>query len=73
MLTDNERSQEGMQKLLRTTRMKKRSNVSQNNLYQKKGQQRDQISEKHLLHIFPGMDTSFMGIALHVEDLDTKL
>ena len=43
------------------------------NPYQKKGQQKDEISEKHLLHMFQGMDTSFMGIALHVEDLDTKL
>ena len=73
MLADNKRSQEGMQKLSRTTKMKKRSNVSQNNPYQKKGHQKDQILENHLLHMFPGMDTSFMGIALHVEDLDTKL
>ena len=53
--------------------MKKRLNVNHNNPYQKKDQLKDQISEKHLLHMFLGMDTSFMGIALHVEDLDTKL
>ena len=53
--------------------MKKRSNTNQNNPYQKEGKQKDQISEEHLLHLFPGMDISFMGIALHVEDLDKKL
>ena len=53
--------------------MKKRSNVNQNNPYQKEGQQKDKISEGQLLHLFPGMDIYFMGIALHVENLDTKL
>ena len=67
------RSQEAMQKLSRTPQMKNRSNVNQNNPYQKEIQQKYQILEKHLFHIFPGMDTYFMGIALHVEDLDTKL
>ena len=53
--------------------MKERSNANQNNTYQKKGQQKDKISEEQLLHLFPGMDISFMGIDLHVENLDTKL
>ena len=62
-----------MQKLSRTTKMKKRSNANENNPYQKKGQYEDKISEEQLLHLFPGMDICFMGIYLHVEDLDTKL
>ena len=53
--------------------MKKRSNANQNNPYQKEGQQKDKISEEHLLHLFPGIDISFMDIFIHVEDLDTKL
>ena len=67
------RSQEVMQKLSRTPQMKKRSNFNHNNPYQKEGQQKYQISEENLLHMFPGMDTYFMGIYLHVEDLDTEL
>ena len=53
--------------------MKKILNVNQSNPYQKEGQEKDKISEKNLLHMFPGMNTFFMGIALHVEDLDRKL
>ena len=51
----------------------KRSNSNQNNPYQKEGQQKDKISEEQLLHLLPCMDISFMGIALLVEYLDTRL
>ena len=65
--------QEAMHKLSSTPVMKKRSNGNQNNPYQKEVQHKDKISEGKLLHLFPGMDISFMGIALHVENLDTRL
>ena len=68
-----ERSQEFMQEFSRTPQMKKILNVNQSNPYQKEGQETDKISEKNLLHMFPGVNTFFMGTALHVEDLDKKL
>ena len=39
----------------------------------KGGLAKDKISEGQLLRLFLGMDIYFMGIALHVEKLDTKL
>ena len=67
------RIQEVVHKFSRTPQMKNIMNVNHSNPYQKEGQETDKISEKNLFHIFPGVNTFFMGTVLHAEDLDKKL